>query len=55
MYELATMGHWLEFAVRWLHVITGIAWMPVDPVPITPTRLPAKSTGSCGQRCARNS
>ena len=27
MYDLATMGAWLEFAVRWLHVITGIAWI----------------------------
>ena len=27
MYDLATMGHWLEFAVRWLHVITAIAWI----------------------------
>ena len=24
--------------------------MPVEPVPITPTRLPARSTPSCGQR-----
>ena len=23
--------------------------MPEEPVPITPTRLPAKETGSCGQ------
>jgi uncharacterized membrane protein len=27
MYDLAVMGSWLEFAVRWLHVITGIAWI----------------------------
>ena len=30
-----------------------MVWMvctPVAPVPITATRLPAKSTGSCGQR-----
>ena len=27
----------------------GIDWMPDDPVPITATRLPVKSTGSCGQ------
>lgn len=27
MYDLATIGSWLEFAVRWLHVITGIAWI----------------------------
>ncbi len=27
MYELAVFGHWLEFAVRWLHMITGIAWI----------------------------
>ena len=24
--------------------------MPVEPVPITPTRLPVRSTPSCGQR-----
>ena len=29
----------------------GIDWMPDDPVPMTATRLPVKSTGSCGQ-CA---
>ena len=28
--------------------ITGTAWMPVDPVPIWITRLPVKSTPSCG-------
>ncbi|MEE9388301.1 MAG: urate hydroxylase PuuD [Paracoccaceae bacterium] len=27
MYDLLAMGAWLEFAVRWLHVITGIAWI----------------------------
>ncbi len=27
MYELAVFGHWLEAAVRWLHMITGIAWI----------------------------
>ncbi len=27
MYDLAAMGAWLEFAVRWVHVITGIAWI----------------------------
>lgn len=27
MYDLAAMGEWLEFAVRWLHVITAIAWI----------------------------
>jgi len=27
MYDLAAMGAWAEFAVRWLHVITGIAWI----------------------------
>ena len=30
--------------------MTGVAWMPVEPVPISPTRLPEKSTPSCGQR-----
>lgn len=27
MYELAVFGSWLEAAVRWLHMITGIAWI----------------------------
>ena len=27
MYDLAVFGAWLEFALRWLHVITGIAWI----------------------------
>jgi uncharacterized membrane protein len=27
MYDLAVLGAWLEFAVRWVHVITGIAWI----------------------------
>ena len=27
MYDFAVLGAWLEFAVRWVHVITGIAWI----------------------------
>jgi uncharacterized membrane protein len=27
MYDIAILGAWLEFAVRWLHVITAIAWI----------------------------
>ncbi len=27
MYEFAIVWDWLAFAVRWLHVITGIAWI----------------------------
>lgn len=27
MYDLAIMSEWVEFAVRWLHVITAIAWI----------------------------
>lgn len=27
MFDLAIMWDWLAFAVRWLHVITGIAWI----------------------------
>ena len=27
MYDLAVIGAWAEFAVRWLHVITAIAWI----------------------------
>src|SRR2546430_464332 len=30
----------------------GIDWMADEPVPITPTRWPLKSTPSCGQRPA---
>jgi len=27
MYDFAVIGEWLAFAVRWLHVITAIAWI----------------------------
>ncbi|MCT4608922.1 MAG: urate hydroxylase PuuD [Pelagimonas sp.] len=27
MYDIAAIGAWAEFAVRWLHVITAIAWI----------------------------
>ena len=27
MYEFAIIWDWMEFAVRWLHVITAIAWI----------------------------
>mgnify|MGYP002620567847 FL=1 len=27
MFELAVIGAWAEFALRWLHVITAIAWI----------------------------
>ncbi|KIN74776.1 urate hydroxylase PuuD [Sulfitobacter guttiformis] len=27
MYDLAALSSWIEFAVRWLHVITAIAWI----------------------------
>ena len=27
MYDFVAMGAWLEFAVRWVHVITAIAWI----------------------------
>ena len=44
-----------KLAVRWNTVswgasaaISGIDWMPEEPVPITATRLPLKSTPSCG-------
>ncbi len=46
----------LKFAVRWNTVSwsawaarIGIAWVPDDPVPMTPTRLPVKSTPPSGQ------
>ena len=47
----------LKFGVRWntmssdaCSAMTGIDWMPDEPVPTTATRLPVKSTPSCGQR-----
>ena len=33
--------------------MTGIDCTPEEPVPITATRLPVKSTGSCGQRLVK--
>lgn len=27
MYDWAVIGEWMEFALRWLHVITAIAWI----------------------------
>ena len=27
MFEMAVLGAWAEFAVRWLHVVTAIAWI----------------------------
>ena len=46
-----------QFAVRWYTVreatssaMAGTTWTPLDPVPITATRLPARSTGSIGHR-----
>ena len=46
-----------QLAVRWYTVsdatspaMHGISWTPLDPVPTTATRLPAKSTGVAGQR-----
>ena len=27
MYELFLIWDWVEFALRWLHVITAIAWI----------------------------
>lgn len=27
MYDVAILWEWLAFAVRWLHVITAIAWI----------------------------
>ncbi len=46
-----------KFGVRWNTVssvawraMIGIDWIPLEPVPITPTRRPVKSTPSWGQR-----
>jgi hypothetical protein len=33
--------------------MSGIDWTPDEPVPITATRLPLKSTSSCGQRLVK--
>jgi AcrR family transcriptional regulator len=45
-----------KFGVRWNTTVSaacsassGIAWMPDEPVPITASRLPVRSTSSCGQ------
>ena len=46
----------LKFGVRWKTMSEapaaryGMDWIADEPVPITPTRLPAKSTPSWGQR-----
>jgi hypothetical protein len=46
-----------KFGVRWKTVtwlacsaMSGIDWMPDEPVPMTATRRPVKSTPSWGQR-----
>jgi hypothetical protein len=46
-----------KFGVRWKTVtrsdssaMRGIDWMPDDPMPMTATRLPVKSTPSWGHR-----
>ncbi len=39
---------WNTYGCSASPVITGAAWMPVEPVPISPTRLPANSTPSYG-------
>ena len=46
----------VNWGVRWKTVrllaclaMTGMDWTPLEPVPMTPTRLPEKSTGSWGQ------
>ena len=45
-----------KFGERWntykwpaVCATTGMIWMPVEPVPITPTRLPDTSTPPSGQ------
>ena len=47
----------LKFGVRWkttssaaCSAMSGMAWMADDPVPMTATRCPVKSTPSWGQR-----
>ena len=49
-----------KLGVRWKTVsaaacaaMIGIAWIPEEPVPITPTRMPVKSTPSWGQRLVK--
>ena len=41
---------WKTARLPAVSAITGTAWIPVEPVPTCPTRLPEKSTPSCGQR-----
>ena len=47
----------LKLGVRWITkrrsaclAISVTAWIPEEPVPMTATRLPVKSTGSSGHR-----
>ena len=49
-----------KFGVRWKTVscaacaaITGIDWIAEEPVPMTATRRPVRSTPSCGQRLVK--
>jgi hypothetical protein len=46
----------LKLGVRWntvndlaVSAIVGMIWIPDEPVPMTPTRLPSKLTGCFGQ------
>ncbi len=61
MTSRSSSGRWCagneKFGVRWKTVsslaccaMTGMDWTPLEPVPITPTRMPVKSTPSWGQR-----
>ena len=49
-----------KFGVRWKTVswlawraMSGMDWIPDEPVPMTATRWPVKSTPSCGQRLVK--
>ncbi|MFN8022760.1 MAG: hypothetical protein U0Q03_14625 [Acidimicrobiales bacterium] len=49
-----------KLGVRWNTVtcdacwaISGVDWIDDEPVPMIATRLPVKSTPSCGQRLVR--
>ncbi len=53
MYDIVVLGAWLEFAVRWLHVITGIAWIGSSfyfiALDLGLTRDPKPASGADGE------
>ncbi len=53
MGDWAAIWHWIEFAVRWTHVITGIAWIGSSfyfiALDLGLTRDPAPASGADGE------